>query len=118
MANLHGHAAGNGGHSQGEPTGTAPALDPTVDSGRTPQGIRRGHFPDKGGDLGIDGRAASVDRPESPAQYSRKRRRCHRRTVSGDTMTRACLQPVQTLASPTQKRRSIRRSFGRGAVRL
>ena len=30
-----------------------------VDAGRTPQGIRRGHFPDEGGDLGIDGRAAS-----------------------------------------------------------
>jgi hypothetical protein len=29
MANLHGHEAGNGGHSQGEPTGTAPVLDPT-----------------------------------------------------------------------------------------
>jgi hypothetical protein len=30
MANLHGHEAGNGGHSQGEPTGTAPVLDPTT----------------------------------------------------------------------------------------
>jgi hypothetical protein len=30
-----------------------------VDAGSTPQGIRRGHFPDEGGDLGIDGRAAS-----------------------------------------------------------
>jgi hypothetical protein len=27
------------------------------------------------------------DRPESQVQYSRKRRRCHRRTVSGETMT-------------------------------
>ena len=40
-----------------------------------------------------------VGRRESWAQYSRKRRRCHRRTVSGDTMTSACLQPVHTLAS-------------------
>ena len=30
-----------------------------MDSGSTPQGIRRGHFPDEGGDLGIDERAAS-----------------------------------------------------------
>jgi len=30
-----------------------------VDSRSTPQGIRRGHFPDEGSDLGIDGRAAS-----------------------------------------------------------
>src|SRR2546425_5397489 len=30
MANLHGHEAGNGGHSQGEPPGTAPVLDPTA----------------------------------------------------------------------------------------
>ena len=42
-------------------------------------------------------------RPESLVQCSRKRRRCHRRTVSGDTMTRACLQPAQTLASPTHE---------------
>ena len=32
-------------------------------------------------------------RPESWVQYSRKRRRCHRRTVSGATMINACLQP-------------------------
>jgi hypothetical protein len=37
MANLHGHGAGNGGHSQGEPTDTAPVLDPT-----TAPTIRRG----------------------------------------------------------------------------
>ena len=30
-----------------------------VDAGSTPQGIRRGHFPDESGDLGIDGRAAA-----------------------------------------------------------
>jgi hypothetical protein len=57
-------------------------------------------------------------RPESLAQCSRKRRCCHRRTVSGDTMTRACLQPAQTLASPTHKRRSVLRSLGRVTVRL
>ena len=34
--------------------------------------------------------------------------------VSGDTITRACLQPVQTLASPIHNRRSFVRSFGPG----
>src|SRR5262245_19452338 len=36
--------------------------------GRPPQGIRRGHFPDEGCDLGVDGRAASrgPTRPLSP----------------------------------------------------
>ena len=30
-----------------------------MDSGGTPQGIHLGHFPDQGGDLGVDGRAAA-----------------------------------------------------------
>ena len=59
-----------------------------------------------------------VGRVESLVQYSRKRRRCHRRTVSGVTITRGRLHPAQTLASPTQKRRSVVRSLGRGAVLL
>ncbi len=33
MANLNGHGAGNGGHSQGEPIDTAPVLDPTERAG-------------------------------------------------------------------------------------
>jgi len=36
----------------------------------------------------------------------------------GVTMTRDCRQPAQTLASPTQKRRSVRRSLGRRTVLL
>src|SRR6266478_2886754 len=59
-----------------------------------------------------------VERPESLLQYSRKRRRCHRRTVSAVTITRGCLHPAQTLASPTQKRRSVVRSLGRAVVLL
>ena len=59
-----------------------------------------------------------VGRPESVVQCSRKRRRCHRRTVSGVTITRACRHPAQTLASQPQKRRSVGRSLGRGTVRL
>lgn len=30
MVDLNGHEAGNGGHSQGEPNGTSPVLDPTI----------------------------------------------------------------------------------------
>ena len=33
-------------------------------------------------------------------------------------MTRDCLHPAQTLASPTQKSRSVVRSLGRIIVRL
>jgi hypothetical protein len=40
---------------------------------------------------------------ESWVQYSRRHRRCHRRTVSGVTMRRECLHPAQILARPTQK---------------
>jgi hypothetical protein len=59
-----------------------------------------------------------VGRPESRVQYSRKRRRCHRRTVSGLTITRGPRHPAQTLASATHKRRSIVRNLGRGTLRL
>src|SRR5256712_11625953 len=49
------HQAGDGalGHVDAELEELA------VDSGGTPQGIRRGHFPDQGGELGVDGRAAA-----------------------------------------------------------
>src|SRR5262245_1195726 len=57
-------------------------------------------------------------RPERRGQYSRKRRRCHHRTVSGGTNTRGCLHPVQTLARTIHQRQSVGRSLGRGAVRL
>src|SRR5439155_9309741 len=55
-----------------------------------------------------------VEGPESLLQYSRKRRRCHRRTVSAVTITRGCLHPAQTLASQIQKRRSRRAQLGSG----
>jgi hypothetical protein len=80
--------------------------------------VRGGHASDQGLDLGVNGRTTPGRPTESWVQYARKRRRCHRRTVSGGTKTRVCLQPVQTLASQTQKRRSIVRSLSRGAVRL
>src|SRR6267378_3961391 len=59
-----------------------------------------------------------VGRPESLVQYSRKRRRYHRRTVSGVTITRGRFHPAQTLASQIQKRRSVVRSLGRAVVLL
>ena len=89
-----------------------------MDAGRAPQGIRRGHLRTTAAISALMSGRPPVGRPESWVQCSRKRRRCHRRTVSGETMTRACRQPVQTLASPTQNRRSILRSLGRGAVLL
>src|SRR2546426_363202 len=66
----------------------------------------------------LTGGRPPVGRPESWVQCSRKRRRCHRRTVAGVTITRDCRHPAQTLASPTQKRRSVVRSLGRGFVLL
>jgi Putative undecaprenyl diphosphate synthase len=74
------------------------------------------HDEDEEDTQAVTGGRPPRDRPERRVQYSRKRRRCQRRTVSGDTMTRACRQPAQTLASPTHKRRSVVRSFGRGAA--
>ena len=41
MGTLDGHEAGNGGDSQGEPTGTAPVLDPTFRGGGGNVGIIR-----------------------------------------------------------------------------
>jgi hypothetical protein len=59
-----------------------------------------------------------VEPQESWVQYLRNWRRCHRRTVSGVTITRDCLHPPQILASPTQKSRSLVRNLGRVVVRL
>src|SRR2546426_248113 len=66
----------------------------------------------------LTGGRPPVGRPESWVQCSRKRRRCHRRTVAGVTITRDCRHPAQTLASQTQKRRSVVRSLGRAVVLL
>jgi hypothetical protein len=65
---------------------------------------------------GLMGGRPPVVRPESRVQYSRKRRRCHLRTVAGVTITRGCVHPAQTLASATQESRSVRRSGGRVTV--
>jgi p-cumate 2,3-dioxygenase beta subunit len=59
-----------------------------------------------------------VGRPGSMVQYSRKRRRCHRRTVSGVTIRRGRLHPGHSRARAIQNTRSVRRSRGRVTVRL
>jgi len=90
-----------------------------MDSRGAPEWVRGGHAGDQDSDLGVSPPAPpAVARLSSSVQYSRKRRRCHRRTVSGVTITRGCLHRAQTLASPTQKRRSVVRSLGRVTVRL
>jgi hypothetical protein len=54
-----------------------------------------------------------VERRESWVQYSRKRRRCHRNTVSGVTITRDCFHPAQTLASRPDPEEAINSAEGR-----
>ncbi len=66
----------------------------------------------------LTGGRPPVGRPESLVQCARKRRRRHRSTVSGATITRASLHSVHTLDSQTQKSRSLLRSLGRLAVLL
>ena len=45
----------------------------------------------------------SLVRPESGVQYSRNRRRCHRRTVSGVTTTRDCLPRPRPWSARSRK---------------
>ena len=89
-----------------------------MDARRAPEGVGVAMRVTRAWISALTGGRPPVVRPESWVQYSRKRRRCHRRTVSGVTITRDCLHPAQTLASPTQKSRSVVRSLGRVAVRL
>jgi hypothetical protein len=79
-----------------------------MESGGAPQKIRRGHFADKGDDLGVDWRTAH---PRPAGELGPV-------LVSGVTIRRGCFHPAQILASQTQKRRSVRRSLGRVAVLL
>ena len=51
----------------------------------------------------LTGGRPPVGRSESLVQCSRKRRRCHRRTVSGATIMRAALHPVHTLDSTPRR---------------
>ena len=92
-----------------------------MDSRGTPEGIPCGHAALRQTSAlisALTGGRPPEDPPERFVQYSRTRRRCHRRTVSGVTITRDALQPAQTRARPTQKRRSILRSRGRVTGRL
>ncbi len=49
---------------------------------------------------GIEMRGRPVGLPKSLVQYSRKRRRCHRRTVSGVTITRGRFPPGPDSGQP------------------
>jgi hypothetical protein len=57
----------------------------------------------------LEGQSVTIEFKFAELQYER---------LAGVTITRACLHPVQILASPIQKRRSVRRSGGRMIVRL
>jgi hypothetical protein len=73
-----------------------------MDSGGAPEAIGGGHSRDQGARISaLTGGRPAVGRPESVVQWSRKRRRCHRRTVSGATMTRTCASvPTPWTAQP------------------
>ena len=74
-----------------------------MDLGGAPQGFAAAIRVTRALISALTGGRPPVGRPESVVQCSRKRGRCHRRTVSGVTITRGCLQPAQTRASHTQK---------------
>ena len=89
-----------------------------VDARRTPQGVSGGHLPDEGSDLGIDARTTAGRPTREPGPILAEAAALPAQDVSGETMTSAFRQPVQTLARPAQNRRSIVWSFGRGMARL
>jgi hypothetical protein len=62
----------------------------------------------------LTGGRPPVEREESSVQYSRKRRRCHRRTVSGVTITRGCLPPGPDASQPDPEKAVRRTKLGPG----
>src|SRR5919106_4974099 len=89
-----------------------------VDARRTPQGVSGGHLSDEGSDLGIDTGTTAGRPTREPGPILAEAAALPAQDVSGETMTSAFRQPVQTLARPAQNRRSIVWSFGRGMARL
>jgi hypothetical protein len=81
-----------------------------MDSRGTPERLRRGHRLTRALISALTEGRPPVGRPESWVQYWRKRRRCHRGTVSGVAITSGRRHPAQILARTTQKSRSIWRS--------
>jgi hypothetical protein len=71
-----------------------------MDAWRTPEGFAAAMRLTKALISEAMGGRPPVGRPERCVQYARKRRRCHRKTVSGVTITRDCFHPAQTLAKP------------------
>ena len=89
-----------------------------MDSWGAPERVRGGHADDQGFDLGVDRRATSGLASGEPGPVLAAASALPAQDGVGVTITRACLQPAQTLASPIQKKRSVRRSLGRVTVRL
>jgi hypothetical protein len=66
-----------------------------VDSWGAPEGVRGGHTDDQSLDLSVNLRATAVPAARELGPVLAEATRCHRRMVSGVTMTRAPLHPVQ-----------------------
>ena len=89
-----------------------------MDSWSAPERVRAGHAGDQGLDLGIDSRS-TPGRPagELGLVVAEAAPLPRQDGVRGHDHE-GCLHPVQTLASPIQKRRSVVRSGGRVTARL
>ena len=89
-----------------------------MNSWGAPERVRGGHACDQCLDLSVDRRSTFGGPARELGPVLAEAAPCQRRTVSGVTITRGCFQPAQTLASATQKRRSVERSGGRVTIRL
>src|SRR5437016_13649384 len=89
-----------------------------MDSRGAPEWIRRDHSADQGFDLGADGRATAGGPGGELGPVLAEATSLPPQDGVRVTITRGRLHPVHTLASTTQKSRSVRRSGGRAMVRL
>ena len=83
-----------------------------MDSRGAPEGSRWPGVQTRALISAVTGGRPPIGRPESRVQYARKRHRCHLRTVSGVTITRGCLHPVQTLGQPDPEKTIYRAKLG------
>jgi hypothetical protein len=89
-----------------------------MDARRAPQGVRGGHTEDQSLDLSLNLRATSVRAAGELGPILAEATPLPMQNGGGVTITTACLHPVQILASPIQKKRSVGRNGGRMIVRL
>src|SRR5262245_28275203 len=92
--------------------------DFAVDSGGARYRIGGGHLADEGDDLAIGRRAAHQAPPGEFGPVIAKAAPTPTEHGVWGTIMRGCLQPARTLARTSRQRRSVGRSWGRGAVRL